>query len=425
MRTAHRNEARLTLLPSVPVWREGDLVVFDRKFYEGMRLHAEEWPGSVTCVMRVGAAPPPDFGLVEVHPAQAPFDLVMLDDGERIGLRHLDGASVVLCSGDDFDQFHLSKLCRRHGIKCVYAIEYTPETRRQILELQAVNPVVKARRALYLRSGEKKRRKAFALADAIQANGAAAYEEYAPHHDNCIVYYDTRMHEGSLITDAELQARLHDLSAARPLRLGFSGRLIQMKGADHLVQLAAKLRARGVDFTLSIFGAGALEGEMRREIERLSLQGHVDMRGAVDFHEELIPTLKAQIDVYVVLHRQSDPSCTYLETLSCGIPIVGYDNRAFQGLMRQADIGWLVRMDDLLGATELLERLSRARDEIRDKSLNAVRFARRHDFGATFRSRNRQLVGLLDEAPQPTRASAQPLLRNHPPALAAAAAGLG
>ena len=389
------NNSHLTLLPSVPVWRDGDLIVFDRKFYDGTVLFEEEWPGKLTCVMSVSNGIPPSFGLIKKKMGDTPFGLKLVNEGEKIAYSHIEGSSVVMSSGDTFDQFHISTMCQQNGIKCVYVIEYIHETRLQILDLDKVNPLVKLRRRWFLNSGESKRRKAFALADGIQANGPAAYYEYNS-YKNCMLYYDTRMNQKSLIKDTELHQRLGRLDEEKPLKLAFSGRLIKMKGADHLIQLASILKERKTAFHMTIYGAGDLENWMSQEIEKQSLSDSVYMTGALDFNDELIPDIKENVDVYVILHRQSDPSCTYLETLSCGIPIVGYGNKAFTGLLDQADVGWLANMDDVTGVADIVERLSQNRAEIKEKSVNGIEFARQHDFETTFKNRINHLVDLTE-----------------------------
>jgi glycosyltransferase involved in cell wall biosynthesis len=111
------------------------------------------------------------------------------------------------------------------------------------------------------------------------------------------------------------------------------------------------------------------------------------MTGAVDFHARLVPELRTGTDLFVMLHRQSDPSCTYLETLACGVPIVGYDNRAFTGILDLADVGTPVRMDDVDGVVTALCALHADRARIARQSRTAAAFARRHTFEDTFKSR--------------------------------------
>ena len=69
--------------------------------------------------------------------------------------------------------------------------------------------------------------------------------------------------------------------------------------------------------TLGAFGAlAALAGPG----ERQSLQDLVTLRGVVDFATGWIPLLKQQADLFVCPHPQGDPSSTYPEVMSCGVP---------------------------------------------------------------------------------------------------------
>jgi colanic acid/amylovoran biosynthesis glycosyltransferase len=379
-------DLRLTIVPSVPVWIDGDAHVFDRKFHDGLMSYVRSWPGRVTCVARSASGPLPAFGAVRAKRRELPFDLDVLDEGEAIAERHMASASVVLAAADDHAQLHLGALCRRIGVRCVYVIEYVPETRYQINAIESPNALVRLRRNLFAWRGERARRAAFRACDGIQSNGLPAHEEYR-HHADSHLYFDTRTGRDALVGDAELEARLAGLADRQPLRLAFSGRLVAMKGADHLVRVAARLRERGVASKWTVYGTGDLEPAMRAEVAALGLGETFEMPGAVDFDERLIPEIKAGTDLYVMLHRQSDPSCTYLETLSCGIPIVGYANRAFAGILGMADVGIAVTMDDVDGVVEAIAHLDANRELLAVKSRAAAKFSRAHAFEDTFRRR--------------------------------------
>ena len=385
----------LTIIPSVPVWKQGETLRFDRKFYDGLLRYAELWPGPVTCVMAQCSSPLPDFGVVSATPGELPFTCIVLKENEIAGSEHIANAAIVLASADAHDQLHIAALCREKGVGCVYVIEYIPETRYQIAALDSRNPAAALRQKLYLSLGERKRRKAFKLSDGLQCNGTPAYHEYRE-IPNRLLYFDTRVSKEQIVGDEELETRLATLREKKPLRLAFSGRLVAMKGADHLVQLAQKLKRLNLAFHLSIYGAGELEAEMKRFIDRNDLNELVTMEGAVDFHRQLLPDLKQKVDLFVALHRQSDPSCTYLETLSCGVPIVGYRNQAFGGILELADVGWGVRPDDLDAVAWMILQLDLAREKIADKSRNAVGFGRLHDFDTTFRNRIDHLLSITN-----------------------------
>ena len=386
----------LTMTPSAPVWTDADTIIFDRKFYDGMLVFLDAWPGSIHCILRQSNGPFPDFGMIRKKANDLPFELTILQDKEKRTREHLKDASIVFAAGDDFDQLHLSATCKEMGVKCVYAIEYIPETRYQIVDFETRNPILRWRRHFYIWNGERKRRAAFQLADGIQANGVAAFDEYKD-FKNSMLYFDTRINKNIIIHDTELKRRLTKLQENQPLRLAFSGRLVKMKGADHLIRLATILKARNIHFHLTIYGTGALENSMREEIRNEQLENEVHMAGPVDFYKELIPEIKESIDLYIIMHRQSDPSCTYLETTSCGIPIVGYENRAFTGLLKFADVGWGRPVDDVDGIADVIEQISNKREDIVQKSKNCAVFSRQHDFESTFQKRMehlRQIVTL-------------------------------
>lgn len=389
-------QPHLLITPSVPVWKsDNDRLVFDRKFYDGMVLYSEKWPGIITCAISEGTDEPPAFGLVTLPRSELPFTCITLAAGQSVTAEHLLGIDIVLASGDAGNQMYLGRLCNQHKVFCVYIIENIPEGRYKISSLSTNNPILKLRRAFYIWNEERKRISAFKLCNGLQSNGAPAYSHYSFVANN-LLYFDTRVFASQIITDQALHQRLQHLSKNQPLRLAFSGRLISMKGADQLVKLAHKLKRAGTPFHLTIYGSGELEQDMRDYITTNQLENEVSMPGAVNFYEKLIPELKQNVDLFVCLHRQGDPSCTYLETLSCGIPIAGYDNRAFSGLMELADIGWSIKMDDIDNMVETITLLHTNRAELIKKSENSVEFARQHDFESTFQRRISHLLATVD-----------------------------
>ena len=73
----------------------------------------------------------------------------------------------------------------------------------------------------------------------------------------------------------------HRRSRTRP-RLVNMGRLAEQKGQLLLVEAAARLHARGLDFELVIVGDGPMRGEIERLIDRLDLRGRVRITGFLD-----------------------------------------------------------------------------------------------------------------------------------------------
>ena len=116
----------LFVIPSVPVWLDGDALAFDRKFYDGMLLYTQLWPGKVTCIMSITDTGLLEFGVVNKNVNEIPFECITLGKDKKVTAEQLKEASIVLASGDSHDQLHISTLCKNNGIKCVYVIEYIP-----------------------------------------------------------------------------------------------------------------------------------------------------------------------------------------------------------------------------------------------------------------------------------------------------------
>jgi glycosyltransferase involved in cell wall biosynthesis len=97
--------------------------------------------------------------------------------------------------------------------------------------------------------------------------------------------------------------------------------------------------------------------------------------------------MRQEIDLFVCCHRQGDPSCTYLETLACGVPIVGYDNEAFVGLLRICPAGYAVPMDDWQGLAKAIAQLSQSPNELINLAREGISFTKKHAFESEFQAR--------------------------------------
>jgi glycosyltransferase involved in cell wall biosynthesis len=302
----------------------------------------------------------------------------------------------------DCQQNHISKVCREAGIPCIYISEYTLKTRKQIVAAENPNnPLRIFRQNLWEESQERKQQQAIKLANGLQCNGTPTYEVYRSLNPNTMLFFDTRITEDMLATVEDIEKRTRSLYENTPLRLVFSGRLNRMKGAHYLLDVAQELERLGIEFELFISGAGQLEESMHQRIAASGLGNRVKMMGVPDFNTVFFPFVKANIDLFVCCHPQGDPSCTYIETMSCGVPIVGFANEAFVGIVEQSKSGWLVEMNrpDLLA--KKVAELSRNRYEIEAMSFKALEFARKHTFDQTFKARAKHMEQIaLSSLPQ-------------------------
>lgn len=380
----------MLMIAPAPVIESGDRLRLDVKFVEGMRVQQAHWPKRITVALRRGAPSIP-FGR-DYDRGELPFDLLLLDPDEQLTARHMDGFDLIYAGGDDFHCLGLTDHLTP-GQKIVYVIEYTPETRMQILRLDRDRGMLgRLKGRLWLRQQEKRRERAFRAAAALQANGYPAYDIYAPMCADTLLYLDGRMTPELFATEAEMTAREAWRAADGPLRLIYSGRLEPMKGAHDLLPVAQRLIERGIDFTLDVFGTGALEAEIAAGIQKLKQPGRVRLNGAVDFETGLVPFTRTQADIFVGCHRQSDPSCTYVEAMGCGVAVASYDNRMWSRLNGEAKAGWGVPLGDPKALADCIADLACDPAAINAASRNALAFSRAHGFLPEFQRRMEHLA---------------------------------
>ena len=168
-----------------------------------------------------------------------------------------------------------------------------------------------------------------------------------------------------------------------------------MKGADHLPKVARVLLDKQVPFTMDIYGDGPLVAELQETISQLGLRENVRLSGVLDFASELVPTMRDAVDLFVCCHRQGDPSCTYIETLACGVPVVGYGNEAFEGLLKRCPAGESVSMHDWFALAALIERLAKEPKRLAEMAQTGLAFAREHTFELEFKRRIEHMANLV------------------------------
>lgn len=390
MRDAQRNE--LVLLPSLKACRgPGGGLVLTSKFISGIKEYERYWPGRITALLELDEGLGSDMDHVEIFPNDGPVSIELRPRTEVAEAERLRRAAAVFAFLSPREA-RTAQLCRRLGVPLVYSSEYSLETELQIIRATVKNPLRRLRRSLWTKGAERKRLAALRLAAGIQCSGTPTYEVYKHVSENALLFFDNRVREKEVVSEGELEAKLANLERACPLRLVFGGRLIAMKGVLDLPHVARELERRGIDFALDIYGGGDLEPQLLRDIRAFGLESRVRLRGVLDFETGWIPMLKSEMDLFVCCHPQGDPSSTYPEVMSCGVPIVGYDNAAFRGIARHSGSGWLVPVGDPRALAAVIDRLDRARSEIAESARKARRFALEHAFERTYEARVRHLA---------------------------------
>lgn len=357
-----------------------------RRFLKGIQLTEKYWPGPVRGLMPVSY----DQNSMEL-------DFFTLSEGdmkyyclaEQGSQEYKDAISnaTAVSAMFDYERSHLAKLCSEVGTSCIYVAECDLKASLTVIWNENPNPLRRIVRLIKRLLHEPAVRDAARLASGLQSNGTPGLEQYGSLNENTLLFFDNRILENQLIKQNSLEKRLATLDKPRPLQLAFSGRLMKIKGAHHLIPLAIELKRRGFPFHLHICGGGYLQDKMARLINKHHLSDEVTLMGVLDFDTELLPFLQDNIDIFIACHIQSDPSCTYTETLACGLPILGYDNIAFAGMKKLADIGWTSPIRNIRAMADKIVELDKNRSEIAHCSREALKFASNNTFDKTTRKR--------------------------------------
>lgn len=371
----------LCVIPSAPIYHDGRDYWIDEKMNDGLNYFNKKWNGSVVVYFRISKNP-----IVFNRVNSNDFDFKFITYDEDVDLSSVGSDVVVLASADDYHQLSLFKKYPPLRENIVYVLENTFRTRLEIMLSEKRNLLKILGGVKFLIFNEINIRRALRNCVGLQANGYPAYVNYKKYSTNSICFFDTRYSPSFLIQKPTKK------SQSKVIRLAYSGRLLKIKGSNFLVALAKILKNLGVDFSMKIYGDGELFDSMQVEVAREGLSGMVFLLGAVDYKEILVPAISNEVDLFVMPHIQGDPSCTYFETLALGVPIIGFANEAWSGILENfGDVGWIVPLRDVEKMAILIKNIHENRDVLMKKSKNVRELAGDINFESQFDKRLEQL----------------------------------
>jgi glycosyltransferase involved in cell wall biosynthesis len=148
---------------------------------------------------------------------------------------------------------------------------------------------------------------------------------------------------------------------ARPPLIVAVGRLIEKKGFGDLIDACALLAGRRHRFHCRIIGTGSLNADLQSQIERLGLQGQVELTGPLPQSEVLHEMQKAAVlAAPCVVGKDGDrdglPNVIQ-EALALGTPVVSTDVTGIPEVVRDGQTGLQVPQHDPQALASAIERL--------------------------------------------------------------------
>ena len=391
----------LTMVHSNPARLEGGVFRVDRKFHTGMQeylhhldvpiltVHPRLSPERDSSVMDLVAIPEVELGYrVKTLNCSAP-NKPLPDDVARL---RPEIARSQLIYGGAFTGA-MRALSTQTGVPYVGMVEYTLRTTVVFATANADGTLRKTWRAMRAARYYLTEMVPFVRGAALlHCNGYPIYNEAAYLNRRRLLYLDSRMRASMLISPAGLEERLAGRSRRIP-RLIFSGRFEPAKGALDVVKIACELRRRDVPCEFIIYGQGSQRAAMDRLVAENGLAKTVKLHEPVPY-PQLVETSR-ECDVFVCCHVQGDPSCTYLESMGSGLPIVGYANPMWTAMQAHSRAGLVTKLGAPDKAAEELRKLLANPDMLDALSRQARSFAADHTFEHEFARRTDSLKELL------------------------------
>jgi glycosyltransferase involved in cell wall biosynthesis len=125
--------------------------------------------------------------------------------------------------------------------------------------------------------------------------------------------------------------------------IGAAGRLVNQKGFDLLLLVAAQLKERGHRFRIEIAGEGLDRPALEQQIEALELSAHVVLKGFVND----MPSFFNSCDVFVLPSRYEGFGYVMVEAMLAQKPVIAFKTSSATDIVIDNETGFLVDAFDL------------------------------------------------------------------------------
>lgn len=153
------------------------------------------------------------------------------------------------------------------------------------------------------------------------------------------------------------------------LVLASVGRLTFQKGHDYLIDIAHRLKTKGIDFQLKIAGTGPLEQELKDKIKKFSLEPFVSFEGFV----KDVPYFLQSVDMLVHPSRWEGFGYAIVEAAAMKIPSIAFNISSNQEIIEDGETGILIPAFQTQKFAEAIIGLYHDKSKIQEMGIKAQR----------------------------------------------------
>jgi glycosyltransferase involved in cell wall biosynthesis len=207
--------------------------------------------------------------------------------------------------------------------------------------------------------------------------GQDCYSTYSPYCHNSHLVYDIHTQATDAIGDVEFIEKVKRATTDETLRICYAGRIDPMKAPLDWVKAIGKARDLGAKLHATWMGDGTLVDEMKALIADMGLSSLIELTGFVSDREQLLKTVR-ESHIMVFTHVTPEAARCQIESLVCGTPIIGYQSKYPDELVKDFGGGLFVPMKDWQQLGNLIAALSSNRQHlsklIEEAGVNGTRF---------------------------------------------------
>jgi len=152
----------------------------------------------------------------------------------------------------------------------------------------------------------------------------------------------------------------------------FSGKIVQNKGVEELVEAAAQLAKEIPDLHVRLLGRGD-EKFVQRLQEKATNLGAPDLLHFPGFvNQEKLPVELSKAHLFAApSYYEGGPGFVYLEAMACGLPVIGCSGSGVEEVIEQGKNGLLVPPKDAVALKDALQTILCNRQTLESMSVNA------------------------------------------------------